>query len=193
MWPSSPMPRDVVGAGLVECPAHGHDRVRPPRLGVLLGAVGLGHLHGDLARARARAPPPASSMTTALTAGGAQVDAQQCHGVDANRPADPRGGGHAPRRREPCPVASRKMSRLTTSSTSRQAPGLWRSAELGIDGDEVGLLARLERADGPVQAQRLRATERAQSQPIERTRAPAPHRRRSWHASCAGRSPGASA
>ncbi len=68
------------------------------------------------------------------------------------------------------------MSRLTTSSTSPAGLRLGRSAQLRVDGDEVGLLADLERADGIAEAQRL-ALRRAS--PGAATRAgPAPVSRR---------------
>ena len=54
MWPSQPMPPILGIAGLVQRLAHGHDRVGPPGLGVLLGAARRGHLHGDLAEADAQ-------------------------------------------------------------------------------------------------------------------------------------------
>ena len=59
------------------------------------------------------------------------------------------------------PGRSRKTSRLTTSSTSAQGPAPGGRPSLDVDGDEVGLLAGLQRADDGVEPERLGATERA--------------------------------
>ncbi len=68
------------------------------------------------------------------------------------------------------PGCSRKMSRLAISSRSRQASASGGATQLGIDGDQVRFLADFDGADDVTQAQRLRAPERAQTQPLERLR-----------------------
>ncbi len=159
---------DVVGAGLVACLAHRHDGVRPPRLGVLLGAVRLRHLHGDLARARAQQSAVLVD-DDGLDGRGAQVDAQQCHArmLDRRRSlqaatAHPGGTDHA----RSLPEDETAHDLLDVAA----GVGLGRATQLGVDGDEVGLLARFERADDVVEAERPRAPERAQAQPLERSR-----------------------
>ena len=81
----------------------------------------------------------------------------------ARRPGPP-GGGRGPRRRGPCRDATRKIRRLARSAgvVVRRLPGERRRVG-GIDGDQVGLLAGLERADDVAQAQRLGAAERARA------------------------------
>ena len=83
---------------------------------------------------------------------------------------------------------ARKMSRLDEVGrvVVVEAPGE-RRGEARVDGDQVGLLAGLERADRVVQAERSRAVERAEPQPVERAEDGRPRRRRASAAPSARR------
>ena len=90
--------------------------------------------------------------------------------------------GRGPRRRGPCRGAARKISRLTSADGSSSRRGILRHGaaqrrrQCRVDGDQVGLLAGLERADR-----------------VRRGRAPAPRRASRGGASRAAPSAGAPA
>ena len=76
-------------------------------------------------------------------------------------PADPRALDHVGVRPEDEPA--HEVTRVVVGRGTRKGGG-----ERWVDGDQVGLLARLERPDRRVQAECLRARQRPHPQPVER-------------------------
>ena len=82
-------------------------------------------------------------------------------------PSDPRAADHLRMGAED--DAAGQLLRIASDAAPwRRRARRHRSVRLGSMHDEVGLLARLDRADGLVEAQRPRAVERSQPQPVER-------------------------